>query len=60
MAASGSNAQILPAVVGNGDIYSLFDLCNSDFMMSASDKDFELTHEQLLKCVKIILYKQNL
>ena len=28
--------------------------------MLPSDKDFELSHEQLIKCVKILLFKQNL
>ena len=28
--------------------------------MAAKDKDFKLTHEQLIKAVKILLYKMNL
>ena len=28
--------------------------------MLSADKDFQLTHEQLIKAVKIILYKVNL
>ena len=36
------------------------DLLRSDFKMQAGDKDFDLTHEQLIKVVKVILYKQNL
>lgn len=46
--------------MSNGDVYNLTELCASDFMMSTADKDFELTHEQLVKCVKILLYKYNL
>ena len=28
--------------------------------MQAGDKDFDLTHEQIIKCVKVLLYKVNL
>ena len=28
--------------------------------MQAGDKDFDLTHEQVIKCVKVLLYKMNL
>ena len=38
----------------------LDDLIKSDFVMKQSDVDFEITHEQLIKCVKILLYKINL
>ena len=38
----------------------LEDLIKSDFKMLPSDTDFEITHEQLTKCVKILLYKINL
>lgn len=40
--------------------YRLVDLFNSDFKMPESDKDFQLTHEQLIKICKILLYKLNL
>lgn len=41
-------------------MYRLIDLVASDFKMPETDKDFQLSHEQLVKCVKIILYKMNL
>ncbi len=41
-------------------IYSLNELVKSDFEMPVSDKDFRLSHEQLIKAVKILLYKINL
>ena len=47
-------------VVNDNDITSLKALIKSDFEMAAKDKDFKLTHEQLIKAVKIILYKMNL
>lgn len=50
----------LPAIVTNGDAFRLQDLVNSDFKMSEADKDFSLSHEQLIKCTKILLYKLNL
>lgn len=37
----------------------LVDLVNSDFQMSAQDKDYRLTHEQLVKVCKILLHKFN-
>lgn len=51
---------MLPAVVSDDNTYRLYDLVNSDFKMPVTDKDFELTHEQLVKTVKILLYKFNL
>jgi len=50
----------LPKVVQSGEVYRLCDLVQSDFKMQETDKDFALSHEQLIKCVKIILYKMNL
>ena len=50
----------LPAVVSDESVYRLTDLVNSDFHMPVTDKDFELTHEQIIKVCKIILYKFNL
>ena len=35
-------------------------MVNSDFAMSVSDRDFLLTHEQLIKACKVMLYKYNL
>ena len=50
----------LPKIVGHHESWQLDDLLRSDFKMLPSDKDFELSHEQLIKCVKILLFKQNL
>jgi len=41
-------------------VYRLTDLVNSDFRMPVTDKDFELSHEQVIKVCKILLYKFNL
>ena len=54
-----SEAQ-LPAVVNDENVYRLTDLVNSDFRMPVTDKDFELSHEQVIKVCKILLYKFNL
>ena len=56
-AMSGAN---LPSIVSDENVYRLTDLVNSDFRMPVTDKDFELTHEQVIKVCKIILYKFNL
>lgn len=58
--ASMFSAQNLPSVVNDDNSYRLMDLVQSDFKMSETDSDFELTHEQLIKVVKILLYRQNL
>lgn len=50
----------LPAVVNDENVYRLTDLVNSDFRMPVTDKDFELSHEQVIKVCKILLYKFNL
>jgi hypothetical protein len=47
-------------VLEDPSIYSLNELVKSDFEMPVSDKDFRLSHEQLIKAVKILLYKINL
>ena len=47
-------------VFDDHNIYSLHDLTKSGFEMAASDKDFKLSHEKLIKAVKVILYKVNL
>lgn len=39
--------------------YNLKDLIKSDFDMPAKDKDFKLSHEQLIKACKILLHKIN-
>ena len=47
--------------MSTGDnIYTLQELVTGDFKMSAQDKDFELSHEMLIKAVKILLYRFNL
>lgn len=50
----------MPAVVNDENVYRLTDLVNSDFRMPVTDKDFELSHEQVIKVCKILLYKFNL
>jgi len=55
-----ANAGDLPSVVSDDSAYRLVDLVNSDFKMPETDKDFELSHEQVIKVCKILLYKLNL
>ena len=55
-----SNAPALPNIVLDDFVYRLTDLINSDFKMPESDKDYEITHAQLIKICKILLYKLNL
>ena len=50
----------LPAAVTDENTFRLIDLINSDFKMAVNDKDFELSHEQIVKVCKILLYKFNL
>ena len=50
----------LPKVVSNDEAWRLEDLIKSDFRMRPTDPDFEITHEQLTKCVKVLLNKVNL
>ena len=40
-------------------LYRLTDLVNSDFEMTANDKDYRLDQEQLIKVCKILLHKIN-
>ncbi|CDW87818.1 UNKNOWN [Stylonychia lemnae] len=40
--------------------YNLVDLIQSDFSIQEDDDDFDLTNEQLIKIMKIFLYKMNL
>ena len=47
-------------VFDDHNIYSLHDLTKCGFEMPTSDKDFTLTHETLIKAVKILLYKVNI
>ena len=49
-----------PEIVSSDNTYHLAGLVNSDFGMSVSDMDFQLTHEQLIKACKVMLYKFNL
>ena len=41
------------------EVTRLNDLVNSDFEMSANDKDYKLNHDQLIKVCKILLHKIN-
>lgn len=47
-------------VFDDHNIYSLHELTKCGFQMPTSDKDFTLTHEKLIKAVKILLYKVNI
>ena len=50
----------LPEIVSDNNTFHLSELCNSDFIMAVTDRDFHLSHEQLIKAVKCMLYKMNL
>ena len=54
------NVNDFPTIVADDNTYDLTSLVRSDFKMSTQDKDFSLTHEQVIKAVKVILYKFNL
>jgi len=47
-------------ILRDDQVYKLEELLASDFEMPTSDKDFKLSHEQLIKVVKILLHKMNL
>ena len=47
-------------VFDDHNIYSLHELTNCGFHMPTADKDFLLTHETLIKAVKMLLYKVNI
>ena len=49
----------MPSLTDTG-VSSLSDLCKSDFQMPATDPDFKLSHEQLIKVCKILLFRNNL
>jgi hypothetical protein len=51
---------MLPNIVKDDAVFSLMDLVTSDFKMNSTDQDYELSHEQLIKASKILLYKMNL
>ena len=50
----------VPKIVEDENSYRLMDLIHADFKLPCNDRDFDLTHEQLIKCCKILLYKFNL
>ena len=50
----------VPKVVADDNVYRLTDLIEASFKLPADDKDFDLTHEQLIKCCKILLFKFNM
>lgn len=50
----------LPSIVADENAFRLIDLIESDFQMNITDPDFNITQEQLIKVVKILLYKHNL
>lgn len=45
--------------VPEGGHTTLIDLLNSGFHMAASDRDYKLSHEQLIKVCKVLLHKLN-
>jgi len=47
-------------ILRDDQVFELADLLASDFEMPTTDKDFKLSHEQLIKVVKILLHKMNL
>lgn len=47
-------------ILRDDQVYKLEELLASDFEMPTTDKDFKLSHEQLIKVVKILLHKMNL
>ena len=55
-----SRVKNVPKIVDDDNAYRLTDLINAEFRLPANDKDFGLSHEQLIKCCKILLYKLNL
>ena len=54
------DAQDFPTIISDSNTYHLVELVNSDFGMTTVDKDFMLTHEQMIKVCKVMLYKINL
>ena len=50
----------LPTIIQTEDTYFLADLIRSDFPISETDRAFTLSHEDLIKCTSILLYKFNL
>ena len=50
----------IPTIINDSDTYHLIELVNSDFGMSTIDKDFMLSHEQMIKVCKVLLYKINM
>ena len=42
------------------EVSSLTALCDSEFLMPATDPDFKISHEQLIKVCKILLFRNNL
>ena len=47
------------SVMDDHTLYRLTDLVNSDFEMSANDRDYKLDQEQIVKVCKILLHKIN-
>ena len=47
-------------ILRDDQVFELAELLASDFEMPTTDKDFKLSHEQLIKVVKILLHKMNL
>ena len=50
----------MPSIINDSDTYHLIELVESDFGMSTIDKDFMLSHEQMIKVCKVLLYKINM
>lgn len=51
--------EALPKIVTSEQVHRLTDLAQSKFEMNIKDRDFELSHEQVIKCVRILLTKIN-
>ena len=54
-----ANSKLKNIYEDEDQIYSLKDLISTDFDMPITDKDFKLTHEQLVRASKILLHKVN-
>ena len=54
-----ANSKLASIYEDEDQIYSLKELISTEFDMPISDKDFKLTHEQLVRASKILLHKIN-
>lgn len=54
-----ANSKLKSIYEDEDQIYSLKELISTEFDMPITDKDFKLTHEQLVRASKILLHKIN-